>query len=67
MTNPPEPKSYAAAQDELMRLLADLQGDEVDLDAMTQRVRRAKDLIAWSRHRLRATQDAVDDLLAEAE
>ena len=62
-----DPASYAAAQEELKKLLLDLQSDEVDLDAMTERVRRARALIAWSRERLRATQEAVDELLADTE
>lgn len=67
MAQAQEPESYAAAQDELRGLLDALQGEDVDLDAMTVRVERARELIAWSRERLRTTQLAVDDLLAETD
>lgn len=61
------PKSYAAAQEELEALLAELQRPEAPLDELTASVRRAKDLIAWLRTALRETEAEVEGLLSEVE
>lgn len=66
MSELPPPTSYEAARDELRSLLRDLQGDEADLDGMTERVARARQLIDWCRERLRSTEAAVDELLGSA-
>ncbi len=66
MTNPTDaPASYAAAQAELQQILETLQRPDSPLDELTERVKRAKVLIEWSRARLRATEAEVDLLLSE--
>lgn len=59
------PVSYAAAQEELQRILEQLQQPDASLDALRDQVARAKELIDWSRTRLRETELEVDKLLAE--
>ena len=63
----PPPKSYAAAQEELEAILEELQRPDSPLDVLTQRVRRAKDLIAWSRKSLRETETEVNGLLEDVD
>lgn len=58
------PPSYRDAQAELQAILRKLQDEDNDLDAMTTQVQRAKYLLDWSRTRLRATEQAVDELLS---
>ena len=58
-----EPDSYEAAQRELQALLRALQDEEPNLDQLTERVRRARYLLDWSRTRLRAVEAEVAGLL----
>ena len=63
MTKPP--KSYAAAQEELEDILAQLQSPAAPLDELTARVRRAREIIAWLKTALRETEAEVEGLLGE--
>lgn len=60
----PAPTSYNEAQAELQAILRKLQNEDSDLDAMATQVQRARYLLDWSRARLRATEQAVDELLS---
>ncbi len=55
--------TYAAAQKELEKILADLQDDKTDVDALAAKVKRAAELIDFCKTRLRATEDEVNKLL----
>jgi len=59
------PKDYAAAQAELEELLVSLQQPSVEIDSLTEKVARAKELLAWSKQKLRNTEAAIDQLLSE--
>lgn len=56
--------SYAEASAELDTILADLERDDLDVDVLAERVRRATELIAWCRGRIRAVADDVDAAVA---
>ena len=60
-----EPRSYAAAEAELQAILEELEGDGVDVDVLTTRVRRARELITWCRARVSEAEMNVKELLAE--
>ena len=61
------PQSYAAAQEELEAILAELQRPDSPLDVLVERVARARELITWSREALRGTEREVDALLEETD
>ena len=56
--------SYAEATAELDAILADLERDDLDVDVLAARVRRAAELLAWCRGRIRAAADEVDAAVA---
>lgn len=60
-----EPASYAEAEQELAAILQELDGAMIDVDVLTARVRRARELIQWCRDRVRAAELTVTELLAE--
>ncbi len=62
-----EPIGYAAAQAELEEILAELEGEDVDIDLLTQRVRRAAELIRLLRERIGAARMEVDQIVAGLE
>lgn len=58
---------YADAVDELEEILAELDGDEVDVDRLAERVRRAADLVQLCRRRLQDAQVEVTRIVADIE
>jgi exodeoxyribonuclease VII small subunit len=73
MPDPTEPADaladlgYADAVDELEEILAELDGDEVDVDRLAERVRRAADLVQLCRRRLQDAQVEVTRIVADLE
>ncbi len=70
---PPDPSAeldglgYAEAVEELEEILAELDGDDVDVDRLAERVRRAADLVALCRRRLDAARVEVTRIVADLE
>ena len=56
--------SYDAAMQELQTLVGQLQNDQIGVDALAEKVRRATDLIRLCREKLRQTEEDVNDALA---
>jgi len=50
---------YAEAYDELQKILADLEGGEIDVDELSAKVKRAAELIDFCRKRLKDTEVEV--------
>lgn len=57
--------AYAAAVAELEEILAELEGDDPDVDVLTVRVRRAAELIRLCRGRIRGAREEVERVVAE--
>ncbi|MBS1846983.1 MAG: exodeoxyribonuclease VII small subunit [Actinobacteria bacterium] len=51
--------SYAAATAEIDRILDELERDDLDIDLLATKVRRAAVLLSWCRERIRSTTDDV--------
>jgi exodeoxyribonuclease VII small subunit len=60
-----EGPTYAAAVDELEGILAELEGDRLDVDQLAERVARAAELIRLCRERIRATKLEVEQIVAD--
>jgi exodeoxyribonuclease VII small subunit len=58
---------YAEAVEELEAILAELDGDEVDVDVLAERVRRAADLVQLCRRRLDSARVEVTRIVADLE
>jgi exodeoxyribonuclease VII small subunit len=61
------PTGYAAALEELERILDELEDDAIDVDHLAQRVERAALLIRHCRDRLGRTRMEVERIVAELE
>ena len=63
MTTPldPAPAGYADALDELETILREIEGDDVDVDVLAERVARAAGLIEFCRDRIVAARSAVEE------
>lgn len=58
---------YADAMAELERILAELEGDHLDVDVLAERVRRASELIKLCRGRIARAQDDVTKIVTDLE
>jgi exodeoxyribonuclease VII small subunit len=59
--------SYSDAIDELEQLLDDIEGDEVDLDGLTDKVERASELIGHCRDKIESTEMQIDTIIDDLE
>jgi exodeoxyribonuclease VII small subunit len=62
-----EPMGYAEALAELESILDELDGDEVDVDVLGSRVRRAAELLRLCRERIAGARFEVEQVVAELE
>ena len=58
---------YAEAMEELEAILDELEGDDLDIDVLADRVRRAGELIKACRTRIARAQADVDQIVADLE
>ena len=67
MSTPPETDDigYAAALGELDSILSELEGSDVDVDRLADRVARAADLIALCRDRIGNARLRIDEVIAD--
>ena len=64
MTASDEP-GYAQALDELDAILRELEGSDVDVDRLAERVARATALLAICRERIGAARLRIDEVIAD--
>ncbi len=57
--------SYDAAMQEIQNIVAELQNENVGVDALAEKVRRASELIKMCREKLRQTESDVKDALGD--
>jgi exodeoxyribonuclease VII small subunit len=67
MTGAGEEIGYAEALSELEDILDELDGDEVDVDVLGTRVRRAAELLRLCRERIAGARFEVEQVVAELE
>ena len=58
-----KPQTYESAYAELQQLIAELQGEAVSIDTLTEKAARASELIRFCREKLRETEDAVKKMI----
>ena len=56
---------YAGAMTELEDILEELEGDQLDVDVLAERVRRAGELVKVCRERIARAQADVDSIVAD--
>ena len=66
-TKKPEAPGYADAMAELEDILEELEGDDLDVDVLADRVRRASELIKTCRERIARAQTDVDRIVTDLE
>ena len=59
--------TYSQALNELEKILADIESEEVDVDILAEKIKRASFLITFCKGKLRTAEDEVNKVLAEME
>ena len=59
--------TYTSAISELEEIVKDIESGEIDVDVLTEKVKRASELIKLCKDRLRNTQKAVEKTLVDIE
>jgi exodeoxyribonuclease VII small subunit len=62
-----EAPGYAEAMAELEGILDELEGDDLDIDVLAERVRRASELLTTCRMRIARAQADVDRIVTDLE
>jgi exodeoxyribonuclease VII small subunit len=57
--------TYASAITRLEEIVREIESGEIDVDVLTERVRKASELIAFCKDRLRGTQKEVEEALKD--
>lgn len=58
---------YAEAMEELEGILEELEGEEIDVDELGSRVKRASELLRLCRSRLQDTRTEIEQVVADLE
>lgn len=64
---PKNKMTYASAIAELEQIVADIESGDIDVDRLTEKVKRASELIAFCKDRLRTTRKEVEKTLTAME
>jgi exodeoxyribonuclease VII small subunit len=59
--------TYSTAITELEGIVRDIESGEIDVDVLTEKVKRASELIKFCKDKLRNTQEAVEKTLVDIE
>jgi len=57
--------TYKDAFDELQRIVSEIETGEIQVDELSEKIRRASDLIAVCRAKLTASEEEVENLLQQ--
>jgi exodeoxyribonuclease VII small subunit len=59
--------TYTSAITQLEEIVKDIESGEIDVDVLTEKVRKASELIKFCKDRLRSTQKEVEKTLIDIE
>jgi len=59
--------TYSLALTELEQIISEIESEEINVDVLTEKVRKAAYLIKFCKDRLRNTEDEVKKVLSEIE
>ena len=62
-----EELTYSAALAELQQLAEDLENDEISIDELSDKIKRASQLLEFCQTKLRSTDEEVKKILAKME
>ncbi|MFQ3573377.1 MAG: exodeoxyribonuclease VII small subunit [Thermodesulfovibrionales bacterium] len=57
--------TYLKALNELKEIVSNIESQEIDIDVLTEKVKRATELINFCRHKLRSTEEEIDKIFQD--
>jgi exodeoxyribonuclease VII small subunit len=60
-----EPKGYVQAIREVDAIILEIDTNNVDIDVLAEKIKRASFLVAWCNERINATEVVVDEIVAD--
>ena len=57
--------SYDSALGELQNIVAEIEGEEIGIDELSKKVKRAAELLKFCQEKLRQTEDDVNEILSQ--
>lgn len=60
-----ESLTYLKALNELREIVSDIESQEIDIDILTEKVKRAAELINFCRTRLRTTEEEIEKIFQD--
>ena len=61
----PKKVSYSEAKEQLDQIINELENDQITIDDLTEKVKKAKQLIEFCKQKLRKTQEELSDSNSE--
>jgi len=55
--------SYQKSIEELQQIISDLDGGEIGIDALSVKIKKAKDLLSKCQEKLRATEKEIEEII----
>lgn len=59
--------TYESAHNELQEIIAEIENDEIGVDELSKKVKRAADLLKFCQDKLRQTEEDVNEILTKFE
>lgn len=56
-------QTYTSALEELQKIIEEIQAEEVSIDDLAEKVKKASELIRFCKEKLRATEEELGDVL----
>lgn len=60
-----EPKGYVQAMREVDAIILEIDSNNVDIDVLAEKIKRASFLVTWCNERINATEVVVDEIVAD--
>jgi exodeoxyribonuclease VII small subunit len=60
-------QTYDAALEELQQIVAEIESDEISIDTLSKKVKRAAELLTFCKEKLRQTEGDVNEILSQFE
>jgi exodeoxyribonuclease VII small subunit len=67
MVMPKKKLSYNEAITEIEEILEQMEGEELDVDELSEKVKRVSELVRYCRNKLKTTEEEVEKVLKEME
>lgn len=58
-------QTYESALEELQNIIAEIEGEEISVDELSKKVKRAAELLKFCQQKLRQTENDVNEILSQ--